>query len=252
MADNTVNQSTLESLSALVDNQASELELHRLLKQIESDVETGSQEGSTEIRKTWARYQLSSAAMRRELPSGDYIDLSARIRTAIDEEPAHNCPANDYQSVTAGQDKNQEANKPQQSWWSSVGRFAIAASVAGAVVLGAQQYNAQLTGAGLTGGNEVAEAPVSTQAVPMPAGFNAPSLNARTVSSHDRYEPNLRESRKVIFVPRNGEKTLDNSPAKREIQNHLNQLMLEHAEHAALNSGRGMLPFARVARMEEE
>lgn len=231
MAENTVNPSTLESLSALVDNEASELELHRLLKQ---------SEGSAETRETWARYQMASAAMRGDVSSGAYVDLSASIRAAINEEPAHNV-----------NDESPAQTKPQSRWWQAAGRFAIAASVAGAVVLGAQQYQAQL---GATPGAEVAEAPSASQSVPLPAGFTAPSFNTRTVSSHDRYQPNagISESRRVIIVPRQGEKSLPDAASKREIQNHLNQLMLEHAEHAALNSGRGMLPFARVARMEEE
>jgi len=232
MAENTVNQSTLESLSALVDNEASELELHRLLKQSES---------SAEVRETWARYQMASAAMRGDVASGSYVDLSAAISAAISEEPAH--AVNDESPIQA---------KAQRRWWQAAGRFAVAASVAGAVVLGAQQYQAQLLGGARDA--EVAEASTASQSVPLPAGFTAPSFNTRTVSSHDRYAPNpgMAESRKVLIVPRQGENSLPDAASKREIQNHLNQLMLEHAEHAALNSGRGMLPFARVARMEEE
>ncbi len=235
MVENTAKQSTLESLSALVDNQASELELHRLLKQSESD---------PEVRETWGRYQLSSAVMRGDFHASRYVDLSAGIRAAIDEEPAHDCDLS-----SAAEARNLE--NPSSRWWHVAGRFAVAASVAGAVMLGAQQYGDKLIGGASE--NEMAEAPAPTQSVPLPAGFNAPiPLNARTVSSHDQYQPNLREGRKVQFVPRSGNRELANTPAGREIQNHLNQLMLEHAEHAALNSGRGMLPFARVARMEEE
>lgn len=233
MVENTAKQSTQESLSALVDNEASELELRRLLKQSETD---------PEVKETWGRYQLSSAVIRGEFPTQGFVDLSARISAAIDDEPAHDC---DIPQITESSDK------PRNRWWHAAGRFAVAASVAGAVVLGAQQYGDQI----LTGNptNDLAEAPAPTQAVPLPAGFNAPvPLNARTVSSHDRYQPNIKEGRKVQFVPRSGNRDLANTPAGREIQSHLNQLMMEHAEHAALNSGRGMLPFARVARMDEE
>lgn len=239
MADQKADNSILESLSALVDNQATELELHRLLKQSETD---------PELRVTWERYQLSSAVLRGELPGGEYTDLSSRIMTAIDAEPA-------YEAVASPPSLNDKKSQAPSRWWQTAGRFAVAASVAGAVVLGAQQYNTAIPATGIAAGGvaanngDSANRNLASQPVPLPAGFNAPMLSARTVSSHDRYQPSSSSSRQVIFVPRTGgEKSL---PSK-AIQNHLNELMLEHAGHAALNSGRGMMPFARVARMEEE
>ncbi len=75
----------------------------------------------------------------------------------------------------------------------------------------------------------------------------APALSARTVSTGD-YTPRLRESRQVIYVPKKGQQVTSDS----RVQSHLNQLMLEHAEHASLNSSRGMMPFARVAQVDNE
>lgn len=233
MAENQVNPSTLESLSALVDNQVSELELRRLLKLTAAD----SPEGG-ELRDAWASFQLGRAAARGELPSGPYVDMSARIRAAIDEEGAHETP-----SAPVAIAEKQGA----RAWLPAVGRLSIAASVAAAVVLVAQQYNTLLPAADAT----IADVPAAQQSLPMPAGYAAPTLNARTVSTHDRYVPNPRATRQQL-VPQRALQSPRDSAANRQLQGYLNQLMMEHAEHAAINSGRGILPFARVSRLEEE
>src|SRR5690625_5430743 len=70
------NHSLAESISALADNEASPLELHRLLKASESD---------PEVKSTWSRYQLISAAMRRDLPeiqTGDLARKSTRLNSS--------------------------------------------------------------------------------------------------------------------------------------------------------------------------
>ncbi|MEJ2419633.1 MAG: sigma-E factor negative regulatory protein [Exilibacterium sp.] len=224
MTENAAKHVLRESLSALVDDQASELELHRILKESES---------SSEIRATWARYQLVSAALKGETPSGEYVDLSSRISDAIaGESPLHQV---DREGVAG-------AAHQGKKWWGSVGRFAIAASVAGAVVMVAQQINVS-GGGGLeaeVAGGEAVQAD-HTPAVQTP-------LHARTVSTQDDGPVRPAQGQTVNFVPRTPEQRIPNEI----IQRRLNQLMLEHAEHAAQNSGRGMLPFARIPRVDEE
>ncbi|GIT22678.1 MAG: hypothetical protein CM1200mP40_23600 [Gammaproteobacteria bacterium] len=66
-----------ESLSALLDNEADDLELRRLLKSYESD---------PEIRETWERYSLAQALLHGEtVPISS--NLSARIHEKIVAEP---------------------------------------------------------------------------------------------------------------------------------------------------------------------
>ncbi len=148
MTENAAKHVLRESLSALVDDQASELELHRILKESES---------SSEIRATWARYQLVSAALKGETPSGEYVDLSSRISDAIaDESPLHQV---DREGVAG-------AAHQGKKWWGLVGRFAIAASVAGAVVMVAQQINVS-GGGGLEGEVAGGEASIRLELAPL-------------------------------------------------------------------------------------
>ena len=224
MTENTAGQSLRESLSALVDNQTTELELHRILKESENNAE---------VRAVWTRYQLASAALRGATPAGEYVDLSDRIRAAIADENEHSlAPA-----------QTSEADVPKnRRWWQQAGRFAIAASVAGAVVIGAQQSGLLTGGAGAGGETPEIVSNGSTQ-------DQIPALNpsARIVST-DGGQSRVDSTPKLYFVP----KRVDQTVPVEEVQKRLNYLMLEHAEHAAQNSGRGMLPFARIPRMEEE
>ena len=219
MTEQTPSPALAESLSALMDNQASELELQRLLK-------TSADDGS--VKSTWARYQLASAALRQDLPQLAPADFAARLSAALDQEAPHQQPS-------------QRAH-----WWQTLGRVAVAASVAGAVIVGVQQY--PQTGVGT--GAEMATAPAATTApaADLPSGINAPALSARTVAVQSGYEMRPQESRRVMFMPRQ-----DAAPVYNEdVSIYVNQLIEEHSGNAALNSGQGMLPYTRVILTEEE
>ncbi len=220
------NHSKNESLSALVDGEASPLEVRRLLK-------AGSED--SELNQRWSRYQLAGSVMRRELdvmaPSG----FADRICSALEDEVA--------------------PSTGQRHWWQRVGQVAVAASVAGAVLIGVQQYPGQAPENAVAG-----NAPVSaesgandvgrSQPVSLPAGYQAPSLPmARTASAESGYDPVQRPSREVIFVPLRAES--DQIPAE-EIRAYLDQLMKAHSDHAARNSNQGVLPFARMTKQDEE
>ncbi len=224
MVDKVTDQSILEPLSALMDNEASELELHRILKQSEAD---------DSLKQQWSRYQMAASAMRKEVSEGPFMDLSASISAAIDAEEAHQMPDSD------------ESSPKKTGFLHSIGRFAIAASVAGAVIISVQTTQQ---------GGDVAEvASHSLDAAPsslsLPAGYKAPELSARTVSVDPSAKDfTQRETRNIILLPKKA-----NVPVTdKGIHKQLNQYISEHSEHAALNSGRGMMPFARVAPTENE
>lgn len=101
-----------ESLSAVMDNEADELELRRVL----------AADGDTEVRATWSRYQLARAAMHRELIE-PRLDIASSVSAALADEPAL-APA-----------------KPARSGWRGLGRLAVAASVTVAVLAGVRLYN---------------------------------------------------------------------------------------------------------------
>ncbi|MCV6604869.1 MAG: RseA family anti-sigma factor [Porticoccaceae bacterium] len=128
-----------ESLSALMDDAADELELQRVLKAAAED---------DELRGTWERYQLARSAMHSDAPART-MDLSASVAAALDDEPVH--------KASGGALKN-------------LGRIAIAASVTLAIVIGVQQ---SYQPAGVENTPQVADSnPVNV--APLPSGFEAP------------------------------------------------------------------------------
>lgn len=100
-----------ESLSALMDNETDELELRRVL----------AASGESEVRATWARYQVARAVMHKELLE-PRLDLAAAVSAALADEPL---PA---------------VSQPRLPW-RGLGRLAVAASVTVAVLAGVRMYN---------------------------------------------------------------------------------------------------------------
>ena len=154
-----------ESLSAVMDNEADELELRRVL--------AASEEG--ELRGTWSRYQIARAAMHRELLVPQ-LDIASAVSAALADEaaPARKTPI-----------------------WRSVGRVAVAASVTVAVLAGVRFYNQDdLAGAQLA--QQDASPVLSVPQVQGPAllaGYNSSeevgeSAEAGTASWHEQRLPN--------------------------------------------------------------
>lgn len=221
-----------ESVSAAVDNEASELELARVLK---------SSDSNRAVRETWSRYQLASAAMRKELPEQlAPKGFADSIFSALDEEPPLR--------TSPGKSK----------WLMGLGRAAVAASVAGAVIIGAQLYQQDSlesgamvadagAGSGAAGANSASSgdqyAPVD---VSLPVGFNAPALSARPVSAQSGYQAVPR--RQVVVEPRRADVQI---PAE-QVRVYLQQLLEQHTDQAAINGVSGMAPHARVPLIDEE
>ena len=110
-----------ESLSALMDGEADELEIRRLLNQLEDP----------DLIEQWKRQHMLSALMRDD-PIGD-LDLTAAINAGIDgEENESEAP-----QTPVGKDQPAAAN----GWQKSLRSAAIAASVTLAVLLGVQSLD---------------------------------------------------------------------------------------------------------------
>ncbi|HLA30156.1 MAG TPA: RseA family anti-sigma factor [Pseudomonas sp.] len=135
-----------ESLSAVMDNEADELELRRVL----------AASDDAELRATWSRYQIARAVMHKELLE-PRLDIAAAVSAALADEAV---PA--------------RANKLRGSW-RTVGRLAVAASVTLAVLAGVRLYNQdELNGAQLA--QQAAQPTLSIPQASGPAmlaGFNA-------------------------------------------------------------------------------
>ncbi len=119
--ENVVTQSSLlaeqmrESISAMVDGEAQQLEMQRMLKASESDAS---------VRDQWQRYQMASSLLKRQ---ADQVSLDAeladRVLVALSEEA----------------ELQQESAPKATAWWKPVGGFAVAASLSMMMVLGVQQ-----------------------------------------------------------------------------------------------------------------
>lgn len=231
-----------ESLSALMDNQVSELELQRLLKAVEVD---------SELKSTWSRYQIASAGLKKDLPVIASNDFAARISAAIDAEETYSIQPAALTPPTSGQTASGNVIAMPSRWLQQVGRVAVAASVAGALILGVQQYQAAMPQTAEFAANTSVTVPVvanETKAANLPSGINAPALSARTVAVQSGYESRPQENRRVMFVPRQEAAPIYNE----DISTYVNQLIQEHTDNASLNSGQGMLPYTRVILTEEE
>ncbi|MBM7060407.1 anti-sigma factor [Pseudomonas sp. UL073] len=104
-----------ESLSAVMDNEADELELRRVLSTVDD----------SELRDKWSRFQIARAVMHKELLE-PRLDIAASVSAALANEAPH-----------------QVAATPQQASHRMrlFSRVAIAASVTLAVLAGVRFYN---------------------------------------------------------------------------------------------------------------
>ena len=97
--------------------------------------------------------------------------------------------------------------------------------------------------------SNTAVAPTSVDsAVNLPSGINSPALNTRTVALQTGYETRPQENRRVMFQPRQAGTTVSDD----EVSRYVNQMIKAHSDNAAMNSGQGVLPYARVIITDEE
>ena len=143
-----------ESLSALMDGEANELELHRVLDQLGE---------SPELREKAISYQRIGAAIRREPSDFAGIDLSGAIRDALADEPV---PEADKPAAESG---------AKSGWFTNLGRFAVAASVALVTIVGVQSWQLSNSGGSL---DLAGNLPVDPAPVVMPADSVAATANS--------------------------------------------------------------------------
>ena len=202
-----MNEALRESISALMDDEATELELHRILRESEQ----------SEARELWASMHTVQTAMQRRTPILCPRSVSTDIRNALAREPAH-----------------------------SRGRFSpalprIAASVAVVALVTVATF------AGLSGPSQP-----STSVVDRLDAVDAQLADARV------YQPGQLRGISYRAAYASGSQPLDRnvqtgelSPAAVAARTRLNRYLQRHLEYASLNSNKGMMPFARVAAVQD-
>lgn len=196
-----MSESMRESLSALLDDEANELEVERVLARIAGD---------PELRRTWVRYNLVRTVMAGQAPTHLQLDITARVREAVGGRATG-------------------ATGLRERWLRPVASLAVAASVAATVVLGGQQL------AQLEADSYDREAVASSVS---PVGL-VNSLGATSVRAS--------YGTQSVAELHPATRTAYQELARQRLQKY----MQEHAEHAALNSPNGLVPFARVPYIKE-
>ncbi|WP_434665654.1 sigma-E factor negative regulatory protein [Aeromonas sp. NJAU223] len=119
-----------EQISALMDGDLSEI---KVLNELGTD---------PSMQDTWSRYHLIGDAMRGDLPVNLQLDLSDSIMLALEDEPTILAPVPAPSTVTEVK-TGAKVIPLIRRFGQQVGQYAIAASVAAAVIFGVQQYQGQ-------------------------------------------------------------------------------------------------------------
>lgn len=145
-----------ESVSAVMDGEADELELRRVLAAAGDD---------PQLRQRWARYQLARDVMHRQTVAPG-LDLAARVSAALEAE-----------AETAAVPAAQSAR-----WSLQLGRLAVAASVALAVLVGVNAFNVQDDAVRVP---QLAEQAAPQQSLPALAAPQGPAILATFTTSDE-------------------------------------------------------------------
>lgn len=193
-----------ESVSALMDGEAGELELRRLL----ADADELS------VRSSWQSYHRLQIVLKEE--SAEFLgwDISERVSSAIED--------NSQLGVMA-------ARRPK--WLQPIAGFAVAASVAAAVVMTAGNLNPASSDLGVGQPEMLSRVFPTTGGLAVSAGGDQPRISSAAIP---------------MVLP-----GVD-AQADEDARQRLEQYILRHTEGAALNNGQGMISFARVASFDAE
>ena len=207
----------LESVSALVDGEASEIELHRILKQLDADHANQDQS----VGSKWSRYQSVSQAMAGSPLGG--VDISESVSSAIAEEPTY----------------AKTLLPTVKSKFYSMGRFAVAASVAFVAIIGVQQLNQVSPLQPQTiDASFVASQPqdqLKGPASQYPAGFQ-PNVQARTVNASNGVK--LSSQPLIIKLTSADIEALNDQ----RMRNYLNEITRNQSRAVATSVTQGVLP----------
>ena len=151
-----------EVLSALLDNEADDLEVRRLLKNAPQ---------SGELGQTWRRFNLVSSVLHHEELAPVSAAASQRIFAAIEAEEAYNTSTSKPAITSVG------------TLWKGVGRMAIAASVALAAFISFQNFLVEPSGT----------APLAVQSAPASNAVQVASASDRAVEFDAAAQQRLNE-----------------------------------------------------------
>lgn len=231
-----------DELSALMDGEATELEMHRVLRTVEDDPEQAAK---------WQRYHLVSAVLKKEVRSGTALslakfDLASRVSAALAEEPA----MQKAESVVAAQSSLASPATPSvRGWWRPLANVAIAASVATVVVIGWQQSQTSVASSApavahaqpsslqpgaMAGAMPVAANPAATSYASQPASYGSVQS---VVQSYG-------------VMPRSVSVPVEYVRTQKLDEQRFNRYLISHSGNAAFATQGGQLPYVRVVTLK--
>ncbi|HSB97004.1 MAG TPA: sigma-E factor negative regulatory protein [Spongiibacteraceae bacterium] len=231
-----------ESVSALFDGEADELELRRLI----------TNESSELVHGAWRDYQLQRDALQGLDMRFANLDISARVQAALADEAA---PA----VAAAGTMPNASPNTTR--WWRPLASMAVAASVATVVVIGARSFN-PADGFSVDRDSGLVAQTSANMGRVYSSQIN-PSQNASLGNVAANAQPfgPLASGNGLpgTVFPRN-EVVGKRFPAAQTVafdadqmaQQRLQLYLLRHAERASMNNGQGVISFAKVSQLSAE
>lgn len=200
-----------QSLSHLMDNEADELELRRILKACD---ETDGEQ----LADTWHRYHLVRSVLHKEFEQEQLVDIADRISVALEAEPE---PARRRKLFDNWRER---ASKMSDTW---MAKGAIAASVAAAVVLLMPSPQQDLPLAG-----QMASQSASYQQTLPARGLQQSPIGVQRVSA----------GAEVAQAPY---QLVDNQKLQQERL--IRGYLMQHSEYVATNGTHGMMPIVRVS-----
>lgn len=220
-----------ESLSALMDGEADELELRRTLNELSEN---------DDLRSRWERYHLISAVLKKE-PQIDHVRIKTGIWAALDLEEG-----NQSEDILISANKMQASDV--RSWRGNLGKLAVAATVAIAVVLGVSTG----TDSGLDSGqpaqlvaeSNVANTPLVTATESLGKENVSPEPGGLLVANTDATAGNP-------VVQQAGVEFMSKHPTLEDMRR-ANAYQLHHAQSTAINKHPSMVPFVKMASFENK
>lgn len=219
-----------ESLSVSLDGQASELELRRVLDGISTD---------DSLRALAGRYQLIGDAVRGKSSKFAGVDISGGVMAAIEQDGAAPVkPAVTSAEVTDHAEDSPKGNFAQRLW-TSLGKVAVAASIAAAIIIGVRTINLTQDVPLLA----EQEPTVLTQPVQLAqSGLNdygaASILAGNSPESRDNISPEqLAHAQKL---------------ANKATRERFRAYALQHAELSAVGGAQSILSFARLTSFDNQ
>jgi len=200
-----------ESLSAVLDGESSELELHRVLASMQDQ----------ETRTKAKSYQLMGDVLRNQHNRFNTIDLSDAIRTKIAEEP----------DLTTAKNRPTKLSR-------HFGRAAVAASVTLAVIVGVRTWNAPVNDQSV---NISQSASSNNLLLTQNASERTQEYGARGL---------LAGSQAKQTSLTTGQLNTAENIAKMNTLERFRAYSLNHAEQLATRNIQGMLPFVRAVSFQ--